>query len=139
MAVVLKFHQAELAKLEDAPGLLRFIGDLGNEVAQRANARAAKLFTDQGGGGVGSIESHVEHDAKGPFARIGYPAEYWYMVLHEVGTEHERPRPHLRPALFGTRKATGGKESAIKSIRQDKKTALRTKRNRSLFQARRAG
>lgn len=132
----LKFNQAELAKIADEPALKQFVGDLGDQVAARANAKAEKLFTDQGGGGVGSVESHMEEDDRGPFARIAYPPDHWYMNLHEVGTEHEKPRPHLRPALFGTRQVTGGKESAITRVKQDKAAQQTTKRNRAFHKAR---
>lgn len=132
----LRFNQEELRQIGTMPELERFVGDLGQQVADRANARAAALFKDRGGSGVGSIESKVERDERGVFARIGYPAQYWYMNLHEVGTSRERPRPHLRPALFGVRSATGGKESAIRRIRQDKKAAATTKTNREAAKAR---
>ena len=134
--VDLVFNQSALKSLEDEAALAQFVGHLGEEVAQRANARAEQLFTDRGGGGVGSIESHLEHDERGVYARIAYPDEHWYMNLHEVGTERERPRPHLRPALFGTRRSTGGTDSAIRSIRQDKAAGKVTKRNRELAKAR---
>lgn len=132
----LQFNQAELAKLADDPALEQFVARLGEQVADRANAKAEKLFTDQGGGGVGSVESHLEHDERGPYAHIAYPPEHWYMNLHEVGSEHEKPRPHLRPALFATRQATGGKESAIRRIKQNKAAQQTTKRNRELHKAR---
>jgi hypothetical protein len=132
------FNQAALASLNTAPELVRFVGDLGGQVAERANANAARLFTDQGGGGVGAVESRIERDDDGVYAWVGYPPEYWYMWLGELGTERQRPRPHVRPALFGTRRATGGRESAIKSIRQDKKAGRVTKRNRELAKARKA-
>lgn len=126
----LRFDQAALRALASSAEVERFVGDLGQQVADRANARAETLFTDQGGGGVGSIESHLEHDERGTYARIAYPPEHWYMNIHEVGSEHEKPRPHLRPALFGTRRSTGGKDSAIKRIRQSKSAQKATKRNR---------
>ena len=134
----LEFNQEALAALADDAALEAFVGHLGEQVAERANTRARALFTDQGGGGVGSIESHIEHDERGLLARVGYPAEYFYMNLHEVGTQHERPRPHLRPALFGTKRSTGGKESAIRSVRQSKAAGKVTKRNRELAKARKA-
>jgi hypothetical protein len=133
----LKFDQAALKALDRDNDLERFVGDLGQQVADRANARAATLFKDEGGGGVGSIESHVEHDEKGTYARVAYPPDKYYMWIHEVGSEHERPRPHVRPALFGTKRATGGKESSIKSIRQSKSATAATKRNRAAATARR--
>jgi hypothetical protein len=133
----LKFNQAELKALQSAPEVDRFVGDLGEKVADRANARAQALFTDQGGGGVGSIESHVEHDEKGAYARVAYPPEHFYMNIHEVGSEHEKPRPHLRPALYGTKAATGGKDSAIKRVKQSKSATAATKKNRAAATARR--
>jgi hypothetical protein len=133
----LKYNQAALAALDTNADVERFVGDLGQQVADRANARAETLFTDQGGGGVGSIESHLEHDSKGTLARVAYPPEHFYMWIHEVGSEHERPRPHVRPALFGTKKATGGKESSIKGIRQSKSATAATKRNRAAATGRR--
>lgn len=138
MTTELRFNQAELAKLAEGPELEHFVAELGQQVADRANEKAAKLFTDRQGGGVGAVESHLEHDERGPFAHIGYPAQFWYMNIHEVGSEHERPRPHLRPALFATRRATGGKESAITRVKQDKAAQRATKRNRATHKARKA-
>jgi hypothetical protein len=110
---------------------------LGQKVADRANSRAQALFTDDGGGGVGSIESHVEHDENGAYARIAYPRSHFYMWIHEVGSEHEKPRPHVRPALYGTKAATGGKDSAIKRVKQSKSATAATKKNRAAATARR--
>lgn len=136
--VDLKWNQAELAKIAELPELEEFVAELGREVAKRANAKAEKLFTDRLGGGVGAVESHLEHDDRGAFARVGYPARFFYMVIHEVGSEHERPRPHLRPALFATRRATGGKDSAITRVKQNKAAQRATKRNRATHKARKA-
>jgi hypothetical protein len=133
----LVFDQAALKALDSDADITRFVGDLGQAVADRANARAATLFTDRGGGGIGSIESHIEHDEKGTFARVAYPPEHFYMWIAEVGSEHERPRPHVRPALYGTKRATGGKESSIKSVRQSKSATAATRKNRAAATARR--
>ena len=136
--VDLKFNQAELAKLDTMPELEQFVAELGREVAKRANAKAERLFNDRLGGGVGSVESHLEHDDRGTFARVGYPRQFFYMNIHEVGSEHERPRPHLRPALFATKRGTGGKDSAITRVKQDKAAQRATKRNRATHKARKA-
>lgn len=133
----LKFDQAALKALASASDVERFVGDLGEKVADRANTRAAALFTDQGGGGVGSIESHIVHDEKGVYARVAYPPEHYYMWIHEVGSETEKPRPHVRPALYGTKAATGGKDSAIKRVKQSKSATAATKKNRAAATARR--
>lgn len=135
--MALQFNQAALKALVSSSEVERFVGDLGQQVADRANARAETLFTDQGGGGVGSIESHVVTDEKGSYARVAYPPEHFYMWIHEVGSEHEKPRPHVRPALFGTKSATGGKDSAIKRIKQSKGAQRATKKNRDAAKARR--
>ena len=132
----IQFDQAALRALATDVDLVEFIGALGEDVAARANARAEQLFTDRGGGGIGSIESHVVRDERGVEARIGYPAEHFYMTLHEVGTSTEKPRPHLRPALFAARRASGGKDSAIRSIRSSKAAGRVTKRNRQLAKER---
>ena len=133
----LKFNQDELARIGRGRELEAYVAALGEEVAARAKARAEKLFVDRGGGGIDSIASRIERDDKGVYARIGPDAAHWYMWLHEVGTVRERPRPFMRPALFGTRKATGGKESAIRGIRQDRRAAARTRVNRAAAKARR--
>jgi hypothetical protein len=133
----LKFDQAALKALDTDPDVVRSVADLGDTVADRANARAEALFTDQGGGGVGSIESTIEHDEQGTYARIAYPPEHSYMWIHEVGSEHEKPRPHVRPALYGTKQATGGKDSAIKRVTQSKTAQATTKKNRAAATARR--
>lgn len=132
----LKFNQAELAKITESPELERFIGDLGQQVADHANARARRLFESQGGGGIGSIESHIEHDDRGTYARIAYPPQHSYMNIHELGSKHEKPRPHLRLALFAVVRATGGKESAITRVKQNKAAQRTTKRNRAFHKAR---
>jgi hypothetical protein len=127
----LKFDQAALKALDNDADVVRSVSDLGDTIADRANARAEALFTDQGGGGVGSIESHVEHDEQGTYVRIAYPPEHSYMWLHEVGSEHEKPRPHVRPALYGTKDAAGGKGSGIKRVTQSKSASATTKKNRA--------
>lgn len=134
----INFDQAALKALEDEASVHAFVADLGQQVAERANSNAARLFKDEGGGGVGSVESRMERDERGPYAWIGYPPEYFYMWFGELGTQRERPRPHIRPALFATKQATGGKTSAIKSIRQSKAAGKVTKRNRELAKARKA-
>jgi hypothetical protein len=133
----LKYDQAALRALTTSADVERFVGDLGQQVADRANARAELLFTDQGGGGIGSIESHIEHDEKGVHARVAYPPEHFYMNIHEVGSETEKPRPHLRPALYGAKAATGGKDSAVKRVKQSKSATATTKKNRAAATARR--
>lgn len=130
MATDLVFNQAALRALGTGPELKRFIGDLGEEVAARANAKAATLFESHGGGGVGSIQASVTVDERGVHSKIGYPPEHFYMWFGEIGTEHQRARPHLRPALYGTRRATGGSESSIRGIRQDKATQAKTRASR---------
>jgi hypothetical protein len=128
----LKFDQAALKALDNDPDVVRSVSDMGDTIADRANARAEALFTDQGGGGVGSIESHIEHDEQGTYARIAYPPEHAYMWLHEVGSEHEKPRPHVRPALYGTKdSAAGGKSAGIKRVTQSKSATATTKKNRA--------
>lgn len=133
----LTFNAAALADIDKMREVEQTVEHLGQDVADRANARAETLFTDRGGGGVGSIESHIEHDERGTFARVAYPPEHFYMNIHEVGSETEQPRPHLRPALYGTKKATGGKDSAIKRVKQSRGAQRTTKKNRDAAKARR--
>ena len=136
--MVVEFNQDALRDLADDAAVEAFVADLGEQVAARANDSARRLLHDRGGGGVGSIESHVAHDERGVYAQVGYPPEFFYMTYHELGSSHEKPRPHLRPALFATRRATGGTESAIRGIRGDKRIAKQVKRNRELAKARKA-
>jgi hypothetical protein len=96
----LHFNEDALRELGSAPEVERFVGSVGGQVADRANARAATVLASHGGGGIGSVESHLQHDNKGAFARIAPDPAHSYMWFAELGTEHERPRPFIRPALY---------------------------------------
>ena len=136
--VSVAFDQAALKAIDNEPQLVSFIEGLGLEVANRANTNAASRLTDRGGGGIGSVESRIEHDDQGAYARIAPDPTHFYMWFAEFGTSRERPRPFLRPALYAVRGATGGKTSAIRSISRNRAAAAITKRNRLLYRARKA-
>lgn len=136
MTTNLVFDQAALKALANSADLRQFVSDVGDAVAQRVNEKDAKVLTPGEGGGVGSFESTIATDDQGFYARGSYPPDNFYMWFHQFGTEREKPRPTVIPALFATRSSGGKGTSAIGRIRQDKKTKLRTKRNRSLAKTR---
>lgn len=103
MATRIDFDQGALRKLERGKAVTDALEKTGRDVADQANANAEQLFTDRGGGGVGSLETQVVEDTDGVIAKLVYPPEHFYMWFGELGTEHQRARPHVRPALYAKR------------------------------------
>lgn len=134
-----EFNPAAIQALAGSNDVGRVVEETGEQVAARARDNARRRLTDRGGGGIESIQSRMVRDERGEFARVGWDAEHWYMGLHEVGSEHEPPRPFLRPALFAVRAKSGGKESLVRRVRTDKQANLRTRRNREAARRRRSG
>jgi HK97 gp10 family phage protein len=81
--------------LEDRSVLDR-LQELGDEVARVAAERAPKLT----GAGAASIRAEVGVDSQGPHVDISWDKDHFYLIFHEVGTEHQPARPFLRPALW---------------------------------------
>lgn len=87
---------SDLADSDDVDGLLQ---DVGDQIADRAFARAPKRT----GKGAGSIQAVVSDDGDGKHVDVSWGAAYFYMGFAETGTEHQAATPFLRPALDETK------------------------------------
>lgn len=99
MAVRVVLDHAAIETLVSDPEVLRGVGEVADQVAERMAARAPK----DTGGGADSI--HAEPDPDEPGFRVSWDEDHFYMSFHELGTEHQPARPFARPAAdeFGGR------------------------------------
>lgn len=86
---------ADLASDAEAEELSQEVGD---QVAEQAAAFAPKAS----GAGAESIHAEVDVDDTSAYADVSWDPDHFYMGFHELGTEHEPPKPFLRPALDAT-------------------------------------
>lgn len=92
------WDESALDDLLEGPEMEEFLLAIGEEIARRAADLAPKLT----GAGAASIHAEVETDETGHLhIAISWGDMYFYMSFAETGTEHESPRPFLRPALDG--------------------------------------
>ena len=100
----IEWDDDELARIVEENGVKQLIDGAGKNVADRSNVNAGMFLEDRGGGGIGSVQSEMDSDQDGPFARIAPDPEHYYMWFAEFGTSHEEPQPFIRPALFTPQK-----------------------------------
>lgn len=93
-----RFNSRELQALEhldELPEVLDAMQDAGELIAARARALAPKRT----GAGAASIRGELVRDPiAGTHVRVAWDRDHFYMYFAEVGTEHQRASPFLRPA-----------------------------------------
>ena len=130
------FHPAQIRALLRDRKVQARMEELGEMVAERARQR---VRVDSGDLRDSiRVETVTTNDV--PEIRVvagGGKVDYqWYV---ELGTEHSRPRPFLRPALAFIRKGEGGSGSGLGRVRASRSAREATKRNRAAARARKAG
>lgn len=91
----LQLDSAAIADLSRGP----MVEDLADEVGAQVADRARELAPKRTGKGASNIAHQVGEDVDGVFVDVGYKPDGFYMAFQELGTEHNPPRPHLRPAI----------------------------------------
>lgn len=89
-------HKA-IAALAHSPQATPLVEHIGTEIRDRARHNASPISPRL----IDAIVSDVGEDEESVYTRIGYDKDHEGFVLwfHEVGTEHHKATPHLRPAL----------------------------------------
>lgn len=93
--MTLQVNEREFDNLDQLPGALAAMLDLGVDVANDAAALAPKRT------GAGARSIRAEYAAAvdgGREVRVSWDRDHFYMSFAEFGTEHQRATPFLRPA-----------------------------------------
>ena len=104
----LRLDMLAVGDIADGRGMESLLQDIGDEVASRARATAARNT----GAGAASIHAEVHRGAPASAFASGYAAEgneltayvswdqeHFYMLFVEEGTENMPAQPAVRPAL----------------------------------------
>lgn len=106
--------------------------ELGELVADRARQR---VHVDTGETRT-SIHTETVTGPRGIEVRV--VADSPAAPFLELGTEHSRPFPFLRPALASIRRGEGGSAAGLGRVRRNKSASKTTARNRAAARARRS-
>lgn len=80
-------HEAAIADLARDPAVLRAVGDVAEQVAQRMRATAPRRT----GRGAESIRAEAAPDPRDGF-RVSWDRGHFYMRFNNDGTAHQRAR-----------------------------------------------
>lgn len=89
-------NMAEVHALKRTPMARAGLEDVG----EQAVAVAQGLAPRDTGAGAASIHGEISTESNNDYVlKVSWDREHGYMFQQEVGSKHNKPRPHLRPAF----------------------------------------
>lgn len=92
--MTVQVNLAEVAALKAGPAMRSVLLEAGQQVA----VAAANLAPKRTGAGARSIRAELVTVNGIPEVRVSWSRDAFYMAFAELGTEHQRAEPFLRPA-----------------------------------------
>jgi HK97 gp10 family phage protein len=86
------FDTAAIKALESNPEVLAAVGEFTDAHIVPEMRRRAPKDT-----GAGAESIHSEPDPDVPGFRVSWDRDHFYMLFHELGTQHQPARPFARP------------------------------------------
>lgn len=94
-----QIDRSAIAALSRSDTVHDALDKIGGAIASDARVAAPKRT----GFAASTIHHEVGQDEHGPYVRVSWAPDAFYLMFHELGTSRQNATPFLRPALYKRR------------------------------------